>query len=54
MSNLTLGYLAGTKAIDIYDEYCKEFGWDSSFRGQFAQQKGYLLERPHQKDIAFG
>ena len=39
MSNLTLGYLAGTKAIDIYDRCCKEYGWNSSWRGQFAQQK---------------
>ena len=36
---LKVGFSAGTKAIDNYDRCCTLFGFKSSLRGNFAQQK---------------
>ncbi|MBO5415366.1 MAG: hypothetical protein J6A83_01895 [Clostridia bacterium] len=36
---LKIGFTAGTKAIDIYDNYCSKFGFKRSLRGNFAMMK---------------
>jgi hypothetical protein len=42
---LTKGFLAGTNAQYIYDKYCGLFGWESMYRGRFAQRQKLYSSR---------
>ena len=39
---LVAGQLEGTRGIDIYDKYCRIFGWDSSLRYNFDSKQRAL------------